>query len=130
MDYLKLTVPERRFDSRERSEQCLSEHFNKSTLPRILHIHREEKVYQWKVMIFGLSIALRTFTMLLRPIASPLKSLGVKLLINFDDMLIVALKQEILSNNLSSFLALPPISQHLGVIKNLSSSYFILHYCI
>lgn len=48
-------------------------------------------------MILGFSIALRILTILLRPMSSLLRSLGVKLLIRPNVVLIVALQQKMLS---------------------------------
>ncbi|KAM9997201.1 hypothetical protein ACTFIZ_007978 [Dictyostelium cf. discoideum] len=55
--------------------------------------------YLWKTMPFGLSTALRIFTMLLRPVLRMLRDINVSVIAYFDDQLIVGSTiEECLSN--------------------------------
>lgn len=87
--------------------------------PWYLGILGERQAYQRKVMILGFSIALRISPMLLRPMLSLSRSLGVKLLIRPDIMLIVTLSQKILSV-IWAALSLPRAE---NCIKNLNSPH-------
>lgn len=56
--------------------------------------HWEGAHFRFRAMPFGLSLAPRTFTKVLRPVVGYLRSKGVRCLIYLDDILIMALSRE------------------------------------
>ena len=80
------------------------------------------KVFQFKVMPFGLASAPRIFTKMLKPVVSLLRKVGIRLIIYLDDMLLMAESphQLIESRNTTLFLL-----QNLGFVINWEKSQLI-----
>ena len=81
----------------------------------------EEERYQFTCLPFGLSCAPRTFTKVLKPVMTLLRSWGVRIIVYIDDMLILAETPEQASQHLETLLW---ILQALGFIVNQDKSVF------
>lgn len=60
----------------------------------LLHFLFENQLFRINSLMFGLNVAPRTFTKLLRPVMAMLRSLGVLLLIYLHDLLLIAMSKE------------------------------------
>jgi hypothetical protein len=63
---------------------------------KYLKFHWRGQSYQFKSLPFGLATAPRTFTKVLRPVVSHLRSMGIRLIIYLDDILILSQSAETL----------------------------------
>ncbi len=64
---------------------------------RFLRFAFEGVAYQYKVLLLGLSLAARTFTRCMNLALSPLRQMGIRILIYLDDWLILAQLQAVLT---------------------------------
>ena len=58
-------------------------------LQKYLCFHFENKVYQYKVLVFGLNIAPRDFTKIMKAVLKPLRRKGICLVVYLDNILIL-----------------------------------------
>ena len=56
---------------------------------KFLQFQWEGKTYQFKCLPFGLSVAPRVFTKLLKPVVGLLRQMGIRMIIYLDDILIL-----------------------------------------
>ena len=77
------------------------------------------RMWQFKVLPFGLSSAPWVFTKLTKPISSTLRRLGIRMILYLDDMLIMSRTQAEASTNLATVMTL---LVGLGFIVNLRKS--------
>ena len=76
----------------------------------------QNKAYQFKAMPFGLNVAPRVFTKLLKPVVAWLRGQGIRLIIYLDDILIMASSVEL-------------VKQHKQItIRLLESLGFLINY--
>ena len=92
-----------------------------TTQQRFLSFMWEGQSYQFTCLPFGLSSAPRTFTMVMKPLVAYLRSLGIRLVIYLDDMLILAQTKEELLKWRSIVLDL---LENLGFLINYKKSEF------
>ena len=65
-----------------------------------LKFHWRGQSYQFRSLPFGLATAPRTFTKILRPVVSQLRSMGIRLIIYLDDILILFQSAETLRDHM------------------------------
>ena len=76
----------------------------------------QNKAYQFKAMPFGLNVAPRVFTKLLKPVVAWLRGQGIRLIVYLDDILIMASSVEL-------------VKQHKQItIRLLESLGFLINY--
>ena len=92
-----------------------------TTQQRFLSFMWEGQSYQFTCLPFGLSSAPRTFTKVMKPLVAYLRSLGIRLVIYLDDMLILAQTKEELLKWRSIVLDL---LENLGFLINYKKSEF------
>ena len=79
----------------------------------------EQVQYQFKCLPFGLSCAPWAFTKVLRPVAAFLWTLGVRVIVYIDDMLIMGESPDVVKNHVTAMVAL---LEGLGFIVNMDKS--------
>ena len=79
------------------------------------------RLWQFKVLPFGLSSAPQTFTKLMKPVVSTLRKLGFRLILYLDDMLMMAHSKEEARKGLAAAMEL---LCSLGFIINVKKSVF------
>jgi hypothetical protein len=87
---------------------------------KFLRFAFNNRVYQFRVLPFGLSEAPRVFTKILAPVVEQIHSLGVQFLPYLDDCLLVSDSQDSLQVNIRLALS---ILQQAGFIINLKKSF-------
>ena len=83
---------------------------------KFLRFQWQGRNYQFKTLPFGLATAPRTFTKLLAPVITELRSRGLRLIIYLDDILLMASSPDILKSHSQMLMQL---LQELGFILNL-----------
>ena len=63
----------------------------------------QNKAYQFKAMPFGLNVAPRVFTKLLKPVVAWLRGQGIRLIIYLDDILVMASSVELVKQHKQIF---------------------------
>lgn len=89
---------------------------------KFLRFRWQGKTWQFKVLPFGLSSAPYMFTKLTKPVASLLRTLGMRIVLYLDDMLLVAESTELVRRMLATALELLVC---LGFVINLEKSVLI-----
>ena len=79
----------------------------------------EQVHYQFTCLPFGLSCAPWAFTKVLRPVAAFLRTLGVRVIVYIDDMLIMGESPDVVKNHVTAMVAL---LEGLGFIVNTDKS--------
>ena len=82
----------------------------------------EGTLYEFACLPFGLSIAPRVFTKIMKPVVALLRQLGIRLIIYLDDLLIMAQSKEMLNCHASTTLHL---LENLGFMINYLKSVLI-----
>ena len=80
------------------------------------------KVYQFKVLCFGLSMAPQVFTRVMAPVSTILHTLGIRLRRYLDDWLIQASSREQVLLSLRTVL---PLCNSLGIVVNWEKSQLV-----
>ena len=88
---------------------------------KFLRFRWKGRLWQFKVLPFGLSSAPYTFTKLMKPVISLLRKLGIRVILYLDDMLIMAESQEEAKRHLATALELLVC---LGFVVNTRKSVF------
>ena len=89
---------------------------------KFVRFNWEGTLYEFACLPFGLSIAPRVFTKILKPVVALLRQLGIRLIIYLDDLLIMAQSKEILNCHASTTLHL---LENLGFTINYLKSVLI-----
>ena len=92
------------------------------TSQRFLRFMWQGKSYQFTTMPFGLNVAPRIFTKLLKPVVAWLRGQGIRLVIYLDDLLIIASSKETLNRHKQLTIAL---LESLGFLINYEKSMLI-----
>ena len=98
--------PEKRLDGQDRPQRRL---FMVPIAPQfhnLLLFRVGSETYQFKYLPFGLCTAPRVFTKTLKPVVKMLRSIGIRLVIYIDDMLLVASSSKLLTEQVYSTLFL------------------------
>jgi len=90
-----------------------------SQFRHLLLFKLEKRTYQFNCLPFGLCTAPRVFTKILKPAVEMLRSLGIRLVIYMDDMLLMAESKQKLMEHVQSTLFL---LENLGFIVNSKKS--------
>ena len=89
---------------------------------KFVRFNWEGTLYEFACLPFGLSIAPRVFTKILKPVVALLRQLGIRLIIYLDDLLIMAQSKENLNCHASTTLHL---LENLGFMINYLKSVLI-----
>ncbi|MEL7522376.1 MAG: reverse transcriptase domain-containing protein, partial [Cyanobacteria bacterium J06553_1] len=81
-----------------------------------------KRVYQFRVLPFGLNIAPRVFTRILRPVHNALAQAGVQMLMYLDDWLVFASSAEECNTMVETTLQ---IGRRMGLLFNLDKSHLL-----
>ena len=79
--------------------------------------------WQWKVLAFGVSHAVRLVTKLLRPLIQQLRAMGIKVFSYVDDIVIMHQDREVVAQHMSLLLHL--LQEHLHLEVKLTKCSFI-----
>ena len=80
-----------------------------------------DKTYEFTAMPFGLNVAPRLFTKIMKPVVASLKSQGVRLIIYLDDILIIASSIETLNRHKTLAIRIPRFSNKLRQVESTPS---------
>ena len=79
-----------------------------------------DRVYQFKVMPFGLNIAPRVFTKIMKPVAAKLQKLGMNIVMYLDDWLVIATTRRQCRMMVKETLR---VGRSMGLLFNLKKSH-------
>ena len=82
----KNSTKTRSFHDQTRSKGCISVSRSSSRLPKVSSLRLEKSGLQFRALPFGLNIAPRVFTRLLKPVAAFLRKRGARIVIYLDDI--------------------------------------------
>lgn len=91
---VKRSMSKRRLACKDRLEGCLRSGLHQSTVKRFLSFKNQGTVYQYKILVFGLSIALRIFSKLMRYALEPLRKKGFRFIYYLDNVCILERSKE------------------------------------
>ena len=103
-------------------EGCVLAGANASGFTQVLQVHGGGKVYQFKVLCFGLSTAPQVFTRVMAPVSAILHRMGVRLRRYLDDWLLQASSREQVLLALRTVLQL---CRRLGIVVNWEKSQLV-----